>query len=70
MSGMFKIAAAAAVATLVASGAFAGGPTAPIVESEPFVETRPAGSLGGALPIILAAVLIGAIATSSSNGTN
>ena len=74
MTGISKFIATAAAATLLAGSAMAGGLSGAAVESEPFVveETRPAGSLGGAAPLLLlaAAVAIAVAASDSSDGTN
>ena len=65
-----KFLAAATVASLVATGAMAGGLGAAAVESEPFVEeTQPASSLGVAVPLLLLLLLAGAAGGGSSSGT-
>jgi hypothetical protein len=70
MSGITKFLAAATTASLVATGAMAGGLGGAAVESEPIVEeTQPVSSLGIAGPLVLL-LLIGAAASGgSSNGT-
>ena len=62
---MKKIATLAAVITLTAGAAFAGGYSAPMVEAEP-VAVAPAGTSNAGL-IVPALLLLGVIAAASSD---
>lgn len=70
MSRITKLLAAATAASIIATGAMAGGLAGAAVEDEPIVEeTRPVGSLGIAVPLVFLALLAGAAGGGSSNGT-
>lgn len=62
---MKKLATVAAVLTLSASAAFAGGYSAPVVEAEPIV-VEEAGTSNAGL-IVPALLLLGVIAAAASN---
>ena len=62
---MKKLATVAAVLTLSASAAFAGGYSAPVVEAEPIV-VEEAGTTNAGL-IVPALLLLGVIAAASSD---
>lgn len=63
---MKKIATLAAVMTLTAGTAFAGGYSAPVVEAEP-VAVEQAGTSSNAGLIVPALLLLGVIAAASSD---